>query len=198
MAPAPVDLDGVERRAGRDERPAVGPAQDVDRRRLGGRRRVRERQDDRPVGPGGHRAKDRFVERAAHPGRPDQDGRADALDRLDEARELGREAVVGEGRGRAAPARASWRRGPRAGRGPVPCESTRTRARRTAASSIPSSSIARRTRRAIPIPAAPAPTSTTRVPRGRTPRPRRPARTPATTTAAVPWMSSLKDGTRSR
>ena len=127
LVPPPVDLDGVERRAGRDERPAVGPAQDVDRRRLGRGGRVRERQDDRPVGPGGQRAEDRFVERAAHPGRPDQDRRADALDRLDEPRELGREAVVrrpppGSASSRFVSSRSSRRSWT------CPCESTRTSA----------------------------------------------------------------------
>ena len=50
----------------------------------------------------------------------------------------------------------------------------------------------------MPIPAAPAPASTTRVVGQVVPVARSPARTPATTTAAVPWMSSLNDGTRSR
>ncbi len=84
LASPPVHLDGLERRAGGDEGPAVGPAQDVDGRRLAGRGRVGERQDDRPFGPRGQRADDRLVERAADPGRADQDGRPDPLDRLDE------------------------------------------------------------------------------------------------------------------
>ena len=48
----------------------------------------------------------------------------------------------------------------------------------------------------MPIPAAPAPTSTIRASARAVPVARSPASTPATTTAAVPWMSSLKDGTR--
>ena len=64
----------------------------------------------------------------------------------------------------------------------------------TAAADSPASSIASRSRRAIPIPAAPAPASTTRASASDRPVARSPARTPATTTAAVPWMSSLKDG----
>ena len=48
---------------------------------------------------------DRLVERAADPGRADQDGRPDPLDRLDQARVLGREAVSGERVGRQASSR---------------------------------------------------------------------------------------------
>ena len=94
-----VDLDGVEWRPRRDQRTAVGPAQDVDRRRLRERGRVRQRHDDRSLGPGGHGAQDRLAERAAHRGRADEDGRPNALDRFDEVGEVGREAEGGAGVG---------------------------------------------------------------------------------------------------
>ena len=96
----PVHLDRVERRPGGDDRPALGPAQDVDRRGLGGRRRVGQRQHDRPRGPGRRGPDDLLGERAADPGRADQDGRPDPFDGLEQRRELGREAVVGEGAAR--------------------------------------------------------------------------------------------------
>ena len=197
LPPPAVDHDRVERRAGRDDRPAVGPAQDVERGRLRGRGRVRERQDDRPLGGRGHRPDDPLVERAGDAGRADQDGRPDALDRLDEAGQLGREpyaanAGVGRHSSRFVSSRSSRRSWT------WPRESTRTSARRAVASDIPPSTIARRSSRAMPIPAAPAPTSTTRVSASVVPVARSPASTPATTTAAVPWMSSLNDGTRSR
>ena len=70
-------------------------------RRLGRRGRVGERQDDRPLGRRPAIARRTgFAERAADPGRADQDGRSDPLDRLDEGREFGREAVAGVGLGR--------------------------------------------------------------------------------------------------
>jgi hypothetical protein len=58
------------------------------------------------------------------------------------------------------------------------------------------SRIARRSNRPIPIPAAPAPTSTIRASASDRPVARSPVSTPASTTAAVPEMSSLNDGTR--
>ena len=125
----------------------------------------------------------------------DQHGRPDPLDRLDQARELGREAVPSERVGRTSkPSLAVIQV-----LAPVVDHAARIDEHDglpDAASDSPSSSIARRSRRAMPMPAAPAPTSTTRASASRVPSPRRPASTPATTTAAVPWMSSLKDGTR--
>ena len=82
------------------------------------RGRVGQRQDDRPLGRRRHRPDDGLVERAGHPGRADEDGRPDPLDRLDEARDSSVVEAVAARRPRpAARARASWRRGPRAGRG---------------------------------------------------------------------------------
>ena len=76
--------------------------------------------------------------------------------------------------------------------------STSAIASRMCGLSRPASTIARRSSRAIPIPAAPAPTSTIRASSRRRPVARSAARTAARTTAAVPWMSSLNDRTRVR
>ena len=113
------------------------------------------------------------------------------------ARELGREAVPGEGVGRqrkprlpsSRSSRRSWTRPvridqhdrpPDAASGMPVLEHRETEQARDADA-----------RRARPD------EHDTRVGEAR-PEPRKPASTPATTTAAVPWMSSLKDGTRSR
>ena len=79
-----------------------------------------------------------------------------------------------------------------------PCESTSTICRPMASPDSPASRIASLSSRAMPMPAAPAPTSSTRTSARVARCARSAARTPATTTTAVPWMSSLKDGTRWR
>ena len=174
----PFDVDRLERRAGGDDGPAVGPAQDVDGRRLGGRGRVGERHDERPFGPRGQRAEDRLDRTCRRP-RSCRRGRSAGPVRSS------RRAPGTRSRSRiprrprpAAPARASWRRGPRAGRGPAranrPARAPggwRPRPSRRRASQAGSS-------RAIPMPAAPAPTSTTRVSRSPIPRPAQPRQDP--------------------
>ena len=65
-------------------------------------------------------------------------------------------------------------------------------------SGTPSSASSIRSSRAIPVPAAPAPTSTIRASAAGRSSDRSAEMTPVTTIAAVPWMSSLNDGTRSR
>ena len=77
-----------------------------------------------------------------------------------------------------------------------PCVSTSAIASSMAASDSPASAIAARSSRPMPIPAPPAPTTTIRASPSVRPVARSPDRTPARTTAAVPWMSSLNDGTR--
>ena len=79
-------LDRLERGAGRDQRLAVGPLEDVGGRGLGGGGRVRERHDHRSGARLGHRADDGLGERAGHPGRPDEDLRTDPADRLEQVR----------------------------------------------------------------------------------------------------------------
>jgi hypothetical protein len=69
--------------------------------------------------------------------------------------------------------------------------------RRTSSSGEPAARRAARTSRAIPVAAAPAPKKTNRWPRSGWPRWRSPARIPAMITDAVPWMSSLKEGSTS-
>ena len=69
-----------ERRAGGDQRAAIGPAQEILRRRfalLGG---IGERKDDGPVRFARHFPHDRFGERPAGGGKADQDGRAGLSD----------------------------------------------------------------------------------------------------------------------
>ena len=79
-----------------------------------------------------------------------------------------------------------------------PFESRRISDRRISSSPAPASTRAARTSRAMPVAAAPAPKNTKRRPRSGSPTCRRPARIPARTTDAVPWMSSLNDGSTSR
>ena len=79
-----------------------------------------------------------------------------------------------------------------------PCESTSTTDRSIASGATPASAIASRSRRAIPIPAAPAPARTIRSSAQVRPKWRMTASAAASTTTAVPWMSSLNEGTRSR
>ena len=62
----------------------------------------------------------------------------------------------------------------------------------------PERSMVSRTRSAMPIPALPAPKTTTRWSSRSMPVTSTAARIAASTTAAVPWMSSLKVQTRSR
>ena len=62
----------------------------------------------------------------------------------------------------------------------------------------PASSMAASSSCAMPVQASPAPMKSTRCSAIGCFVMRSPARTPATATAAVPWMSSLKDGMRRR
>ncbi len=69
---------------------------------------------------------------------------------------------------------------------------------RASSGDMPASTIAMRSSRAIPVPAAPEPASTKRVPTSVRPVERSAARTAATEIAAVPWMSSLNEQTHCR
>ena len=177
LASPPVHVHGLERRTGGDDGPAVGPAQDVD-----------GVASEAEVGFESGMTSGRSV--------PAASARRTASSNVPPTpvvptRTVGRtRSMVSTSPGNsvekpyprrprpAAPARASSRRGPRGRSWTCPRESTSTSARRMAASSIPSSSIASRTSRAIPIPAAPAPTSTTRVSRSPIREPAQPGQDP--------------------
>ena len=73
-----------------------------------------------------------------------------------------------------------------------------TSAERIASAGAPADRITWLASLAMPRPAAPAPRKTSRWPVKGSPLCRRAARMPATTTAAVPWMSSLKLGSAAR
>ena len=63
---------------------------------------------------------------------------------------------------------------------------------------MPASTIATRSSRAMPVPAAPAPASTNRLPTSGRPVERSAPRIAARAMADVPWMSSLNEQTQSR
>ncbi len=159
---APSIVTAVERRSGRHERPALGPGEDVGRRRLRGGGRVGERQHRSAVrrSRARHRADDGLGERAGHGGRPDEDRRP-------------------RGRGSTSTSAGACRRAPPRRRGgtassrfvgvevgaPVVDQPVRVDQHdrpEMPPRSTPASSIAGRSSRAMPIPAAPAPTSTIR------------------------------------
>ena len=79
-----VALNGFKGTAGCDKGPAAGPFEQVSRCRLGLRRRVGKRKDDRPVGVGGHLADTRLRKSPRSPGDPDQHGWSGVADDVGE------------------------------------------------------------------------------------------------------------------
>ena len=175
LAPAAVDLHGVERRARGDDGPTVGPGQDVGRRGLGDEVGFESGSTiGRSSGPSASaiaRTTD-LAERAGHPGRADEDRRP-------RARTVStRSGVAPADRpARTAPPSTLRDRPARHGRAPRVDQGDRLA---TTSSGTPASRIASRSSRAMPIPAAPAPTSTIRASASDRPVARSAASTPAT------------------